>query len=211
MANSEEQNFQSELRQAQMSSANQPDEAPEEEGSAEEPETLETPEDEQAAQTSLLGRRAKAAAEKKIGQGIKKAGEAGKVASFALRRVGGVLVSFGAGAGLSIIGLIFGLPLLLIGIVIIIIGIFSSMAARATVMAGEVMEKKAKKEEKKIAKEMGRGGGILNVSEKAEQAAKVAKKFSGFLAGVFITIGCSFLGLFSGFIFIAAVVIFLVS
>lgn len=212
MATPEEQNFQSELRQAQMSSANQPDEVPEEEAPPEEPETLESPEAEQAAGASLFARKAKAATEKKIGQGIQKAGQAGKGASFLLRRIGGALISFGAGAGISIVGLIFGLPLLLIGIVIVIIGIFSSMASQATIMAGEVMEKKAKKEEKKIAKAGGGGGGgMLDVSEKAEQAAKVAKKASGFLAGVFISIGCSFLGLFSGFIFIAAVVMFLVS
>jgi len=212
MANFEEQDFQNELRQAQVASSNQPDEEAPEEELDEEPETLESPEDEQVAQASLSGKKAQAAAEKKIGQGIQKAGEVGKGASFLLRRIGGILISFGAGAGISIIGLIFGLPLLLIGIVIVIIGIFSSMASQATIMAGEAMEKKAKKEEKKIAKAGGGGGkGMLDVSEKAAEAAKVAKKASGFLAGVFISIGCSFLGLFSGFLFIAAIVMFIVS
>lgn len=213
MANPEEQSFQSELRQAQTASASERAEEPqEEEAPPEEPETLGSPEAEQAAQGALSGKKAQAAAQKKIGQGIQKAGQAGQGASFLLRRIGGIFINFGAGAGISIIGLIFGLPLLLIGIGIVIIGIFSSMAARATIMAGEAMEKKAKKEEKKIAKAGGGGGGgILDVSEKAEQAAKVAKKFSGFLAGVFISIGCSFLGLFSGFIFIAMLVVALFS
>ncbi|MFH2136352.1 MAG: hypothetical protein ABII19_01805, partial [Patescibacteria group bacterium] len=168
MATPEEQEMQNQLRQAQTASANQPPEESQEEAPPEEPETLESPEAQQAAGASLMGKKAKAATEKKIGQGIQKAGQAGKGASFLLRRIGGILISFGAGAGISIIGLIFGLPLLLIGIVIVIIGIFSSMASQATIMAGEVMEKKAKKEEKKIAKAGGGGGGgMLDVSEKA--------------------------------------------
>lgn len=212
MPETEEQKFQSELRQAQMASSNQPQEEAPEEASPEEPETLESSEAEQAASSSLFAKKTKAAAEKKVGQGIQKAGQAGKGASFLLRRIGGALISFGAGAGISIIGLIFGLPLLLIGIGIVIIGIFSSMASQAAILAGETIEKKAKAEEKKIVQAAGGGGGgLLDISGKVEQAAKVAKKFSGFLAGVFISIGCSFLGLFSGFIFIAAIVMFLVS
>ncbi len=212
MANSEEQDFQSELRQAQTASASKPAEEPEEEAPPEEPETLETPEAERAAQGALRGRRARLAAQKKTGQGVKLAGRMGQATSFIFQRVGTILVSFGVGTGLTIIGLVFGLPLLLIGAIFLIIGLFASMASRATITAGETMVEKAKKEEKKLAKTAGGGGGgMLDVSEKAEQAAKVAKKFSGFLAGVFISIGCSFLGLFSGFIFIAMLVVALFS
>jgi hypothetical protein len=209
MANFEEQNFQNELRQAQMASANQPDEGPEEEIPEEEPETLESPEAEQAAQTSLLGKKAQAAAQKKVGQGIQVAGKAGQATSFLLRRIGSILISFGAGAGISIIGLIFGLPLLLIGIIIIIIGIFASMASQATIVAGEVIEKKAKGEEKKIAQ--AGGGGAFNVAEKAGEVAKVARKSAGFVAGAFASIGCSFLGLFSGFLSIIILIMLLLS
>lgn len=204
MANSEEQNFQSELRQAQMSSANQPDEAPEEEESAEEPETLETPEDEQAAQTSLMGKKVQAAAQKKVGQGIKLTGRAQQAASFIFQRIGTTLVSFGIGTGLTIIGLIIGLPLLLIGAGFLAVGLLSAMTARLTLAAGETMVAKAKKEEKSVAK--AGGGGIMGAAKEAGEAMSAVKKTAGVIAAPFIYIGCTILGLLSGFIFLAMLV-----
>jgi hypothetical protein len=201
MANSEEQNFQNELRQAQMASANQPDEGPEEEIPEEEPETLESPEAEQAAQTSLLGKKAQAAAQKKVGQGIKLTGRAQQAVSFAFQRIGTILVSFGVGTGLTIIGLIIGLPLLLIGAVFLAIGFLSAVTARVTLVAGETMVEKAKKEEKKLSKTG--GGGMMGAMKGAGEAASGIKKTAGVIAAPFIYIGCTILGLFSGFILIA--------
>lgn len=215
MADAEEQNFQSELRQAQTASASQPTEEPEEEEMPpEEPETLESPEAERAAQGALLGRKARLSAQKKTGQGIKLAGRMGQATSFIFQRVGTILVSFGVGTGLTIIGLVFGLPLLLIGAIFLIIGLFTSMASKATILAGETMVEKAKKEEKKLAKTAGGGGGgggVLGAVKEAGEAAGSVKKYASFIAGPFIYIGCTVLGLLSGFLLLAILVGILVS
>ncbi|MBI5072135.1 hypothetical protein HZB93_04615 [Candidatus Falkowbacteria bacterium] len=213
MADNEEQDFQSELRQAQTASASKPAEEPQEEAPPEEPETLESPEAERAAQGALSGKKARLAAQKKTGQGIKLAGRMGQATSFIFQRVGTTLVSFGVGTGLTIIGLVFGLPLLLIGVIFLIIGLFASMASRATITAGETIVEKAKKEEKKLAKTEGGGGGggVLGAVQEAGEAAGSMKKYASFIAGPFIYIGCTILGLLSGFIFLAMIIGFLVS
>lgn len=203
MANSEEQDFQNELRQAQVASSNQPDEEASEEP-VEEPEMLESPEDEQAAQTSLMGKKAQAAAQKKVGQGIKLTGRAQQAASFLFQRIGTILVSFGIGTGLTIIGLIIGLPLLLIGIGFLALGLISAVTARLTLAAGETIVEKAKKQEKSVAK--AGGGGIMGAAKEAGEAMSAVKKTAGVIAAPFIYIGCTVLGLLSGFIFLAILV-----
>jgi hypothetical protein len=210
----EEQNFQSELRQAQMAAKNEPDgggqteEESEEEAPEEEPETLETPGEERAARSSLLGKHAKVAAEKAAGQSIKLAGRAGQAVSFVLQRVGTTLLSFGLGLGLTIIGILIGLPLLLIGAGLTIGGLLISVTARLTIAAGETAVQRAKKEEKKLAKEAGgaKSGGLVNAAEEAGEMARTMKKYAGVIAAPFIYIGCTIIGLFSGFIFIAIIV-----
>ncbi len=203
MPDDQEQNFQNELRQAQVASANQPEEGPEEE-IEEGPETLESPEDEQAAQTALAGKKAKTAAEKKVGQGIKLTGRAQQAVSFIFQRVGTTLVSFGIGTGITIIGLLIGLPLLLIGLGFLALGLFASVTARLTIAAGETIVAKAKKEEKSIAR--AGGGGIMGAAKGAGEAISAVKKTAGVIAAPFIYIGCTILGLLSGFILFAILV-----
>jgi hypothetical protein len=209
MANFEEQSFQNELRQAQMASANQPPEESPEEAPPEEPETLDSPEEEQAAQTSLLGKKAQAAAQKKVGQGIKLTGRGQQAVSFLFQRIGTILVSFGIGTGLTIIGLIVGLPLLLIGAGFLALGLLSAVTARLTIAAGETIVEKAKKEERGLTK--AGGGGMMGAMKEVGEAASGIKKTAGIIAAPFIYIGCTILGLFSGFILIAMLVTALLS
>jgi hypothetical protein len=203
MANSEEQNFQNELRQAQISSANQPAEE-DEEATSQEPETLESSQAEQAAQTALMGKKRQAAAQKRVGQGIKLTGRAQQAASFILRQIGTILVSFGIGMGITIIGLIIGLPLLLLGIGFLALGLFSAVTARITLAIGETMVEKAKKEEKSVTK--AGGGGIAGAVRGAGETMSKVKKTASIIAAPFIYVGCTILGFLSGFILIAIIV-----
>jgi hypothetical protein len=210
----EGQNLQSDLRQSQMAAMREPPKsAPaeedansgEDEGAMNAEETLETPGQERAARASLMGKKAQIMAQKTAAKATKATGRAGQAASFLIQRAGSLLVSFGLGTGITIIGLIIGLPLLIIGVICLGIGLLVSIGAKATVLVGETMEKKAKVEEKKLQKEQG-GKGILGAAEGVLETADTMRKYAAFIAGPFIYIGCTFLGLLSGFIFLAIIV-----
>lgn len=209
MPANEEQNWANELRQSQIGAVNNPAaDPPEEVGAGEEAtgevspeemsETVLGPEAERGARASLLAQRLAILQQKAAAKTTKLIGRVQQVASFLLQRIGTTLVSFGLGTGITIIGLIIGLPLLIIGAICVVLGFVAAMTARLTIAAGQTLEAKAKATEKKMQKEESgeKGGGA---AEAAGAGLGAMKKYAGLIAAPFIYIGCTILGLLSGF------------
>jgi hypothetical protein len=209
MPDTDEKNFQNEMRQAQIASKNQPSETdpPEDEEAAEEAETMETGEAERAAGQGMVQRRraavartaAKEMAEAKV---IQLAGTVQKKGGWAVRFGGGRLISIGLGLGFSLVGLIIGVPLLIIGGALFMIGILGSIVGEATYQFGKSMERKAKKKMK------GGGGGAAAAMGAMKEGAS---RFFQILASVFANIGCSVFGFLAGFFLICVIAVVLVA
>lgn len=199
----------SELRQSQIAARQAPPggENPAGTGNAENlnvQETLNSPEQEQAARSSLMGKKMQILAQKTAGQVTVNTGRAGQAGAFILQRIGSLLLSFGLGTGLTIVGLIIGLPLLIVGVACSVAGILISIGAKATVLAGEAIVKRAKAEEAKLNKEQ---GGMVGAVKGATETARTAMKYASFIAGPFIYVGCTLLGMLAGWIFMGFIIV----
>ncbi len=205
MSENEEQIWANQLRQSQVVAARNPaSEDPPQEGAPGAPETLETPGQEQAAKASLFAaRHLKILQQKMAARAVKLAGRAGQVGSMIIQRVGTTLLSFGLGTGLTIIGLLIGIPLIIIGVICVGIGLLAAIGARATVTAGEMLEKKAKNEEKQLEKE---GRGAVGKAKEAVEAVKAFSKYAAIIATPLLYIGCTLIGMLSGFILLGMLV-----
>ena len=208
MPGTDEKNFQNEMRQAQIASKSQPSETdpPEDEEAAEEAGMVETGEAERAAGQGMAQRRRAAmkAAVKEMAEAkvVQLAGTVQKKGGWAVRFGGGRLISLGLGLGFSLIGLIIGVPLLIIGGALFMIGFLGSLVGEATYQFGKSMERKAKKKTKG-----GEGGAAAAMGAMKETASR----FCQILASVFANIGCSMVGLLAGFFLICVIAVVLVA
>lgn len=207
MSKNKEQRWARALRQGQIATARNsvPADPPEEgEEVVTGQETLETPAQEQAAKASLFSaKRLKILQQKMAARTVKLAGRAGQVGSMIIQRVGTTLLSFGLGMGLTIMGLLIGLPLIIIGVICLAIGLLVALGARVTTLAGEALEKKAEKEEKQLEKEK---GGAVGKAKEAVETVKTFSKYAAIIATPLLYIGCTLIGMLSGFILLGMIV-----
>lgn len=227
MVEEQEQNWANELRGERLSALNNPSENdPLEEGgegelgeeesikkeSAEEQvEKVEGLESERKARRVLFSKRRLAVlAQRAAAKAVQMAGRAQQIISLGLRQGGWTLFSFGSGLGLTLIGLIFGVPLIILGGILFVTGFLAMVTARLSITAGRLLEMKATAEAKKLTKETKEEGGSLgSLPEETVGKVREVTRFASLIFMPFIDFGCIVLGLLSGFFFLIIIIVVL--
>jgi hypothetical protein len=180
------------------------EEAPEEAPREEAPEKVEGPESEQKAKTALFSKRWLAIkAQKSQAKVLQGLGWGQRIFSQICGRSGTCLVSFGLGLTLSLVGVIFAIPLLIVGVVLIVVGFGATLTAEGTMAAAGLIEKRADAEEERLRKE---SGGVFGGARRAARRAVPAAKFVGAMLSVLLYVFSTILGLVGGLIFLAIIV-----
>jgi len=153
----------------------------------------------------MVGKTVKKVATKAAVETVKMAGRAQKFVAALARTSGSSLISLGMGFGVTLVGLVFGLPLILFGLVLFIAGILGMITAEATMAAARAAKVMAEVQAKAAeAKEEG-GGGVLSAGGTA--IAETAKTSLRLILTPLEMIGCTAVGLFGGFFIMIAVAI----
>ncbi len=205
-------NIQSALRQSRVQALRQPpSEAPAEEAGNEDfsgADSISGPDAQKKAGALLrakrmVGKTVKKVATKAVIETGKMASQAQNAAAALARTSGSSLISIGMGFGITLVGLVIGVPLILLGLILFIAGILGMITAKATMIAAKAAESAAKVQAKAAeAKEAGGGGGLGGAA-----ITETVKNSLRLILAPFEIIGCTMAGFLGGLIILVILVI----